>query len=77
MNKPIIELSSELVVAFTVEKISTLPHPPLYKILAGTLPELITLYWFSEFFFYLLEIADIPVTAQVMQQLGARVTEST
>ena len=53
----------------------TLPHPPLYKILAGTLPELNTLHWFSVYV-YSFERADIPVTAQVVQQLRVRVTES-
>ena len=42
----------------------------------GTLPEPNTLHRFSEYV-QLFEIADVPVTAQVVQQLEVSVTEST
>ena len=63
---PIIKLSSEPTISFTVDT---------YKLLAGTLPEHNTLHWFSEYV-YLLEIADVSVIADVVQQLGVRVRES-
>ena len=67
VNMPIIKLSSEPTISFTVDT---------YKLLAGTLPEHNTLHWFSEYVYWL-EMADGPVSAQVVQQLEVRVTEST
>ena len=73
---PFIKLSSELTVAFTVEK-KTPPYPISHstKSLWEHCQNLTCSTDFSEHV-YLFKIADVPVTALVVQHLRVRVMES-